>query len=289
MQPALEISGPTVVGPTVIGLATYPPGATFGPRAMKDFEFVWLIEGDAQYRWGDQTALAPEGSMVLCRPGATDFFQWDQRRRTRHGYFHFHIPEIPHDWPAQQHWPLVRETAEGDVLRPLFRHLLTWGNAGDPTVRALTIKLMLTAFVRGQHASGEVPRETLRAPVETSIAFIQSTLDNNPATAIDLDDLAAAAMVSREHLCRLFAAATGRSPIETVRLARLDRVAVLLSRSNYSVKEIAEICGFANPFHLSRAVRRAFGRSPRELRRRIQEGDIPPTSLLVRNWWSLRE
>lgn len=276
MSTALELSGPSSTG-----VATYPPGATFGPRAMRDFEFVWMIEGDAEYRWGEQTVAAPEGAMVLCRPGVTDFFQWDQRRRTRHGYFHFNVNAVPGDWPEKNAWPLVRATTEGDVLRALFRHLISRGGFGDASLRMLAMKLMMTAFVLGQHDAVDVPRDALPAPVEAALAYMHATLDKNPSTPIDLNDLANAALVSREHLCRLFAASTGRSPVETVRLARLDRVAVLLSRSNYSVKEIADICGFANAFHLSRAIKNAFGRSPKELRKRIREGEIPPTSLLL--------
>src|SRR5947209_929804 len=93
--------------PTGYGVALYPAGATFGPRVMRDYEFVWLIEGDAEYRWGDAVVQAPEGSIVLCRPGATDFFRWDPKRRTRHGYYHFRIQSLPKDWPPEKLWPLV--------------------------------------------------------------------------------------------------------------------------------------------------------------------------------------
>src|SRR5262245_48279513 len=94
--------------PTSSGIATYPSGATFGPRTMYDYEFVWIIEGEVEYRWGKRVVAAPSGAVVLCRPGAVDFFRWDPRRRTRHGFFHFHILDTPHDWPPEEQWPLVR-------------------------------------------------------------------------------------------------------------------------------------------------------------------------------------
>src|ERR1700752_3800704 len=31
---------------TAHGLADYPPGATFGPRTLRDYEFVLIVEGD---------------------------------------------------------------------------------------------------------------------------------------------------------------------------------------------------------------------------------------------------
>jgi transcriptional regulator GlxA family with amidase domain len=80
----------------------------------------------------------------------------------------------------------------------------------------------------------------------------------------------------------LFNSATGRSPVETVRLARLDRAALLLARSNYSVKEIADFCGFSNPCHFSRRFKDAYGQSPTDLRRDIQAGATLPAPRLLR-------
>ena len=74
----------------------------------------------------------------------------------------------------------------------------------------------------------------------------------------------------------------GRSPAETVRLARLDRAAILLARSNYTVGEVAALYGFASPFHFSRAFKDAYGLPPTEVRRRILAGETPPLPRLLR-------
>lgn len=268
--------------PTGYGVALYPAGATFGPRVMRDYEFVWLIEGDAEYRWGEAVVQAPEGSIVLCRPGATDFFRWDPKRRTRHGYYHFSIQSLPKDWPPEKLWPLVRIPSEDDVLRPLFKHLLTWWQKGNPLLCRLTMAHMLTSFVCGETSSGDVPRDSLHAAVERAMTFIRARLEDDPGARIALPDMAKAACVTPEHLCRLFKSATGRSPVETLRLARLDHAALLLARSNYAVREISEQCGFANPFHFSRQFKQAFGTSPREMREKIKSGGITPLSRLAR-------
>ncbi len=277
MLPDLDVSLPTGWG-----VATYPPGASFGPRRMRDWEFVWLMQGDAEYQWGDTNVAAPEGSLVLCRPGATDAFQWDPRRRTRHAFVHFGVERVPDGWPEWCDWPLVREGQEDDILRPLFRHLLTWTEGGDAEQCRLTLMTMLTAFRTGQRATGNPAREVWPPAVEAACAFITARLDDDPAAPLPLPALAAHACVTPEHLCRLFKAALGRSPAETVRLARLDRAATLLARSNYSVGEIAALCGFASPFHFSRRFKDAYGQSPSDLRRRVGAGATPPLSRLLR-------
>ena len=273
---------PALSLPTGSGVAVYPPGAVFGPRRMRDYEFVWLIEGDAEYTWGGRKVAAPEGSIVLCRPGETDAFRWDPLKPTRHGYYHFQIHSVPRGWPQTDQWPLVRTPEEGDTLRPLFRHLLTWWGKGNELLCRLTMAHILTAYVCGETGTGGIPEQTRHEAVERALAFVDATLDADPAARIALPELARAAFVTPEHLCRLFKAQTGHSPVETLRLARLDRAMMLLARSNYAVQEIARQCGFANPFHFSRQFKQAYGKAPRDLRDDIRAGAIPPLSRLVR-------
>jgi AraC family transcriptional regulator len=266
-------------------VATYPAGATFGPRRLRDWEFVWLIEGDAVYRWNDVTVDAPQGSVVLCRPEATDSFLWDPVRRTRHAYFHFlPIGPLPAEWPAPHDWPLVRyPTDDSDLLHSLFRHLIAWNERGDPVqMRLLTLSL-LAGYVTGQTVSTDVVEPSLPDPVSRVMAYIVRRLDEDPTEKLPLFELATVACVTPEYLCRLFKSATGRTPAETVRLTRLDRALTLLARTNYSVGEIAHLCGFESPFHFSRRFAEVYGRSPRDIRRAIAEGTYTPRTRLLRS------
>lgn len=264
-------------------VATYPAGATFGPRRLRDWEFVWMIEGNALYRWNDVTVEAPEGSLVLCRPEATDAFRWDTARRTRHAYFHFALTDsLPADWPVPDDWPLVRPLAnEGDLMRLLFRHLIAWNQRGDPTQMRLLALSLLAAFVTGQTVSTEVVESSLPEPVARVLSFIAHRLDEDATAKLPLSELAHIACVTPEYLCRLFHATTGRTPAETVRLARLDRALTLLARTNYNISEIAHLCGFESPFHFSRRFAEVYGRSPRDIRRAIAEGTYTPMTRLL--------
>ena len=274
-RPTLEL---TFADEHRFAVATYPPGASYGPRALRNWEFVWILHGDAVYTRGDSTVDAPVGSIVLCRPGATDFFHWDPIHSTRHAYFHFEIGgDFPATWPAPNDWPLVRNpSGDTDLLRPLFRNLMTWGNQGDQIQRQLIALSLVAAFVTGESESANVAlsRPGFPEPVERALAFIATQLDQTPDAPLSLGAIADAAFVTPEHLCRLFKAATGSSPSETVRLARLDRSVTLLCRSNFSVAEIATLCGFASPFHFSRRFKETFGQSPRALRDAVASGAI---------------
>jgi len=262
--------------PRALGVAVYPPGASFGPRALRDFEFVWMLEGDARYERDGVVTDAPQGALVLCRPGVTDGFVWDVHRRTRHAFFHFAVHRTPPHWPAPDLWPLVRLPQGEDILRPLFRHLLSEGGMGNPEQARLTVALGLMAFVGGSLAAGDLARAPWPDAVESAWTFLHAQLEAHPEQEITLGDMAGAACVTPAHLCRIFKAATGHSPAETVRLARLDRAVTLLCRSNYSVGEVAMLCGFASPFHFSRRFKAAFGQTPLEVRHAVQSGNSLP-------------
>lgn len=259
--------------PSNAGVASYPPGATYGPRQMRDWEFVWLLQGDAEYTWGEATILAPEGSFVLCRPGETDFFRWDRAKRTRHAYVHF---QMKPDGQSLLLWPLVREPLPDDILPALFKHLLTCLEGGDSIQAQQTLQLMVTTFGSGHRAMGSVSHRSWPLVVEQVCAFIFARLDENPAIAFTLAELAGIGCVSPEHLCRLFQSSVGHSPMKMVRLVRLEHAAILLERSNYSVGEVAALTGFVSLYHFSRAMKVAFGQSPSELRRRMRETGLPP-------------
>lgn len=271
-------------GPNV---ASYPPGATFGPRILRDWEFVWILEGHANYWFsalddGPKTEIElREGDLILCRQNTRDGFEWDAKNRTRHGFFHFSLLEKPASWPEIEDWPLHTRLEGDSILEPLCRSLITWGNTGDEAQNHLVAAVVLGAFVTGQTSVGQCFPRRLPEPVERGLNFLYRQLETDASAPIPLEKLARAAFVTPEHLCRLFKTSTGHSPLETVRLARLDRAAMLLARSNFSIAEVARLTGFASPFHFSRAFKEAYGRSPRAFVQAIAKGETPEAPRLL--------
>jgi AraC-like DNA-binding protein len=261
---ALRPSSPTLLDrispPRDLGVAAAPGGSSLGPRTLRAFELVWLVEGGARYEHDGIAEDAPEGSIVICRSGVRDLFTWDALAGCRHAYVHFDLLEPPPDWPAPSDWPTVVRPQDGDVVRPLFRHLLTHGPGGRPELSQLTLAHLLASLVLGQSGTRQPPRQRIPEPVTAAFEHMQAALARDPSRRIALGELAGAAHVSPAHLCRLFAGATGRSPVETVRLLRLDHAAALLVRSNLSVAQIATTCGFADAFTCRTGSRRPSAR-----------------------------
>jgi AraC family transcriptional regulator len=201
-------------------------------------------------------------------------------RRTRHAFFHFDILSHPSRWPNVAQWPMVRPSSHGDLLIPLFRHVLNASGKADPLQITHAISTMVCAFVGGHTSADEIVPDGTPEPVQRALAFIRRRLDEAGAAPLSLAEIANEACVSPEHLCRIFKASTGSTPAALVRRERVDRAAVLLARSNYSIAEIATQTGFANEFHLSRRFKAERGITPSSYRSQSRSGGGDPREIL---------
>lgn len=277
-------------------LATYQPGATFGPRRMGDFEFVWLVEGQARYQLDGQWHDMPAGSVNLCRPGRVDGYEWDRKHTTRHAYFHFGFARYPQAWGDLDDWPVVRTLADNDAIRPLFRYVLdAWRQmpeAPQPQMASRigrAVSLMLEMYILDRDEAQDVRRTDRPQAVQRVLDFAAQRLAAKPATPLMLEDLAEAAKTSPSHLCRLFRDSLGVTPMRAVRLIRLDMAMALLERTNMTVQEISYQCGFASPYHFSRVFSETFKRSPSQVRKSLRAGKPAPLSPLAAEVWSARQ
>src|ERR1041384_2796958 len=117
---------------TSAGIVSWPAGATLGPRALDQFEFVWIIEGGGIIHYDEHAIGAAPGTILLCRPGMKDRYDWGGKERTLHGFFHFRCELPKRGWPSLSAWPLSQMMPPDDVLRPLFRYVLGADSLSEP-------------------------------------------------------------------------------------------------------------------------------------------------------------
>jgi hypothetical protein len=171
-------------------LAHYPPGASYGPRTLTDFELVWLRTGSAQWQAGERAnlRLAP-GDLLLIPPGTRDEFRWDREVPTRHGYVHFRSDPGPVSVPV-----LRRGQAHGPV-GGLLEFLLWLGEAQRPGWRQRAGELL--AVITQTLTAGPLPEPAApeSAAPAAALDYVRSqwTAAMRPLT---LRELATAACVS---------------------------------------------------------------------------------------------
>jgi len=96
------------------------------------------------------------------------------------------------------------------------------------------------------------------------------------AEALDVDDLARAAGLSRAHFSREFRRAFGESPHAYLLTRRLERAAALLRTTDRSVAEICFAVGLQSVGSFTTSFTRTYGRSPTAFR-----ASFPPASALA--------
>jgi AraC-like DNA-binding protein len=101
--------------------------------------------------------------------------------------------------------------------------------------------------------------------------------DARYSEALDVDDMARAAGLSRAHFSREFRRAFGESPHQYLLTRRLERAAALLRTTDHSVAEICLSVGLASIGSFTTSFTRTFGKSPTAYR-----ADFPPASHMAK-------
>ena len=90
-------------------------------------------------------------------------------------------------------------------------------------------------------------------------------IEEHCATVRSLREVADACHVDSAYLCRVFKRFRRQSPFQYLQHMQMNRAVDLMQNSGCSVKEAAEQLGFGDPYNFSRAFKRVFGISPRQM------------------------
>jgi len=100
---------------------------------------------------------------------------------------------------------------------------------------------------------------------DVGIATVRDILEDRTADNLGLDELAAAAGLSRFHLIRVFQRRYGLTPFAYQRTRRIEKARAVL-RTGSAIAEVAAAAGFSDQSHLGRSFRAVMGSTPGEYR-----------------------
>ena len=118
---------------------------------------------------------------------------------------------------------------------------------------------------QAQYIERPVAQRVTNDPIAQAAEWALEHLNDD----LGVDQLAAAAHLSRRSFVRAFRASTGTTPAAWVRSQRLDEARRLLETTDLSVDHVSESCGFGNTVTLRQNFRAAFGCTPSNYRRRF--------------------
>ncbi|GAS92947.1 helix-turn-helix transcriptional regulator [Mycolicibacterium brisbanense] len=113
-----------------------------------------------------------------------------------------------------------------------------------------------------------------RVPPARYLQRAKDLADARYADPITVDDLAAAAGLSRAHFSRMFSRTFGESPQAYLRSGRLERAAALLRNTDRSVADICVMVGLQSVGSFTSSFARVYGKPPAAYR-----ASLPPALL----------
>lgn len=103
--------------------------------------------------------------------------------------------------------------------------------------------------------------------VEQALYIIRQNYSQNLSLARVADSI----RINKSYLARLFREKRGETLMDCLTATRLNAAKGLLEKTAYSVGEIAELCGYQDPFYFSRVFRKSLGLSPSAYRQGVRE------------------
>lgn len=129
-------------------------------------------------------------------------------------------------------------------------------------------------------ASHDAPRTaaSLSQVQAAAVRRAQDYIDRHLGQPLRMQDIAAAACVSRFHLARLFRTATGMSPTAWMRVRRIDQARRWLREGSQPLGRIASDLAFFDQSHFTRSFRAITGCSPRHYARQQAADRFSPST-----------
>jgi AraC-like DNA-binding protein len=256
----------------VFGDVRYLPGSTLGPRIQQDFQIVIVYEGEARIEIDDQEVFVPGHHAALLLPARRERFHFAVSGETRHTWCAVAPAIVP---PALQ-----SELAAVNICLPLtdrIHDLVEFGLTIPPSspvsaddlihAAGLTVLYAFVFEARLVHSPTTLPDALRRA-----LASMEAGL----AQPLTLPRIAQVALVTPQHLTRLFRRHLQTTPMRYLWQLRTRHGVELLGGTGLSIGEIAAQVGFQSPFHFSRLVVQYYHDSPRRLRDRLWSGQGDP-------------
>jgi len=113
-----------------------------------------------------------------------------------------------------------------------------------------------------RHISRPIRRGLSETLIPAKARRVIDYIESNLTCDLQLIELCTVAGISRSHFARAFRNTVGMAPHTFVLQRRLARAVELLTQRKFSVREVAERCGFADQAHLTRAFKAQFGHPP---------------------------
>ena len=246
---------------TTIGQISYNPGGYCGPRTQRDFELILIQSGSCLVTVDHETYPMQMDKVYLFKPGHRERFVYSSTQKTHH----FWCSVSPQALSPAMKKRLRGVPEEGFIPSECFHRLISaaflLSMTGSEEAQEVVDLLGQALFAEFLHLAKDV-----RSSSDLLIYRVQRHIEDYLSEEQCLQEAKRLSGFSETAFIYKFKQATGHTPSRYLWRLRTEKGIQLLSETGLSISEIAYRCGFKNPFHFSRSVRKLQGQSPRALR-----------------------
>ncbi len=243
------------------------PGHSFGPDVRINYLIHYILSGKGVYETNESQYHLSKGQGFLIEPGHTTRYCADQEQPWTYIWVGFNgslASALLSNLGLNQKHP-VFSCQESGQLEEIARQLLL--PAHSDTQLSLNQQALLLSFfqILASQSLSAPPASDLRTNyhIEKALEFVRA----NYFRQIHVADIARHLGISRFHLHNLFVNTIGQTPQEYLTGFCLGRAREYLTTTNYSVSEIAFMCGYSNSDVFAKAFKRKYLASPSRYRR----------------------
>ena len=269
------------VEPLWIARYDYEPLWHLPPHAHDDyFQIILIVSGTGDAVIGaDHRAFGP-GQLLFLRPRLVHSLTAGSNEpvRTLDTKFLLHRQNLRTACRRLPSFhPRIDERAVA-LLEAIHAEARRHGPFSNALCQTLFAQLLLRLLETGtDEAAGRLPSTPLPPTVFTGddddlAQRLERYLRENCAQPIDQRKLSAALHYSYRHLHNVWLKHHRASPLQALWHYRVDRATQLIRYSDYELKRIAELTGFATVHHFTRVFTRIAGISPARWRERERAG-----------------
>jgi len=235
-------------------------------------EILLIEEGEGEFEIDGRGYTAGAGTLLFYQRGV-----WHKELSTKHpfraAYIGFEGLRIKGAAPGfffeEGESPIVRLQEYLPVVRKLMRDAIAEYRRNEPESETIANHYLGILFARLARLRlyGDAG-ERSRVSVKEAVQRARRMIEENYASPITLDALAAETYLNKYHLAHLFKAETGVSPIRFLIYCRMEAAKRYLITTDLLVKQIAELIGYQSEPSFYNIFLKAEGVTPGEFRRR---------------------
>ena len=238
-----------------------------------DFEILIAKQGDLDYFVNGAIIPVHQGEAIFVNANRLHYGFSSCKRECLYSCIVFHpdlfgvlsmtnagqVAELSSD--TQPGYVLIQDSSEIQIIQRICALFAKQPYGFELAVQGSCAEL-LYHILSANHVVPQEPPDTQWLALRAMIGYLQVHYGDT----IRLEEIAAAGAVCRSRCCQLFREKMNMTPIQYLNRYRIEKARELLLTTALPITEISKRCGFDSPSYFSELFRRAFGRSPKNLR-----------------------